>query len=136
MRAIDLKVAINQVPIPEPRGNEFRVKITPVLLCHNDPMSTGEIFAGAGGILGHEGAGAGYVFKLHPSTEGNGHKFGDAVGFLYTIRCCLSVKAAWFITTIVYGRRAGLRDSRSMGSSLSMHWWIIIARLRCRRLWA
>jgi propanol-preferring alcohol dehydrogenase len=36
--------------------------------------------------LGHEGAG--YIEKLHPSSEGKGFKVGDEVGFLYIIGCC------------------------------------------------
>lgn len=36
--------------------------------------------------LGHEGAGL--IESFHPSAEGKGFQKGDAVGFLYIIRCC------------------------------------------------
>lgn len=90
LEQIEMKVVVNQVPIPEPGINEFLVRLASASLCHSDLMSMGEAFIGAGRTkpvtLGHEGAG--YIERLHPSAEGKGFKPGDAVGFLYIIGCC------------------------------------------------
>lgn len=53
-------------------------------------MSIGDAFVSVNRpkpvTLGHEGAGI--IEKFHPSAEGKGFQKGDAVGFLYIIRCC------------------------------------------------
>jgi alcohol dehydrogenase, propanol-preferring len=83
------EIQINQIPIPEPRENEFLVKIASASLCHSDLMSIGNSYVTGRTkpvTLGHEGAG--WVEKIHPTAEGKGFKKGDAIGFLYIINCC------------------------------------------------
>jgi D-arabinose 1-dehydrogenase-like Zn-dependent alcohol dehydrogenase len=55
-------------------------------LCHSNLMSIGMCDRKDPFTIGHEGAR--YFEKLHPSTEGQGFKIGDAVGFRYVQRGC------------------------------------------------
>ena len=75
---------MNDVPIPEPRENEFLVRMASASLCHSDLMAIGDWYIKAERTqaitLGHEGAG--YIEKLHPTAEGKGFKKGDPIGFL------------------------------------------------------
>lgn len=80
------KVAIEQVPVPEPGPNQFLVKLASASLCHSDIMA---IDAGQTATLGHEGAG--YIERMHPSVEDKGFSIGDKIGFLYIIGCCFGM---------------------------------------------
>jgi propanol-preferring alcohol dehydrogenase len=84
------ELQINEVPIPEPGENQLLIKIASASLCHSDLMAIGDLYVSVERpkpvTLGHEGAG--YIEKLHPSSEGKGFKVGDEVGFLYIIGCC------------------------------------------------
>ncbi|KAH8670397.1 alcohol dehydrogenase [Tricladium varicosporioides] len=104
------KVVINQIPIPEPKENEFLVKIASASLCLSDLMSIAIPKADRdyAVTLGHEGAG--YVNKLHPSAEGKGFKVGDAVGFLYIIGCCFECRGC-----MVHNNHCLTQDSRVQG---------------------
>ena len=84
------KVVVNSVVKPDPDEGQILIKLASASLCHSDLMSIR-----LGGrkepiTLGHEGAG--YVEKLHPSTEGKGFKTGDAVGFLYVQNACFECR--------------------------------------------
>lgn len=104
------KVVINQIPIPEPKENQFLVKIASASLCLSDLMSIAIPKADRdyAVTLGHEGAG--YVHKLHPSAEGKGFKIGDAVGFLYIIGCCFECRGC-----MVHNNHCLTQDSRVQG---------------------
>lgn len=75
---------INDIPVPEPRENQFLIKIHSASLCHSDLNL--ELRPEKTVTIGHEGVG--FIDKVHPSAEGKGFKVGDAVGFNYFNGCC------------------------------------------------
>ncbi|KAI1180008.1 hypothetical protein F4777DRAFT_574292 [Nemania sp. FL0916] len=80
-----MKVVINDIPIPEAGEDQFLVKIKSASLCHSDLMcltrNEGDVLT-----MGHEGSGI--IEKVHPSAEGKGFKVGDAIGFNYFVNVC------------------------------------------------
>lgn len=65
------KIVVNKLPVPEPRENQFLVKMASASLCHSDLMAI-EAPRTDPVTIGHEGVG--FVTKLHPSTVGKGFK--------------------------------------------------------------
>ena len=80
-----MKIAINDVPIPEPSENQFLVKkIHSASLCHSNLINA--LRSETDMTLGHEGVG--FIEKIHRSAEDEGFIAGDAIGFNYCLNCC------------------------------------------------
>lgn len=77
---------MNTLSKPDPDQGQFLIRMASASLCHSDLMSIRMGDRKEPITLGHEGAG--YIEKMHPSTEGKGFAVGDAVGFLYVQHAC------------------------------------------------
>lgn len=80
------QVVVNEVVKPDPDEGQLLIKLGSASLCHSDLMSMRIASRKDPITLGHEGAG--YIEKLHPSSQGKGFEIGDAVGFLYVQHAC------------------------------------------------
>ncbi|KAF2267381.1 GroES-like protein [Lojkania enalia] len=89
--ALDNKLHLNEVPIPEPREHELLVKVACASLCHSDvmlfePNDQGLILGKNPVTIGHEASGI--VVKAGSCEVASKFKAGDQVGFLCAVDCC------------------------------------------------
>ena len=88
MDPTDLKIHLNEVPIPTPKPHEVLVKVLCASLCHSDIM----IFEPTEGMqypenpttMGHEGTGQ--IVEL--GSDVKGLKVGDNIGFNPATNVC------------------------------------------------
>lgn len=77
----DLKIKINEVPIPKPTADQVLVKILCASLCHSDIMifdpTPGMQYPDKPTTMGHEATGV--IVELGANAKGL--KVGDKVGF-------------------------------------------------------
>nr|WDW19288.1 enoyl reductase-like protein [Penicillium meliponae]CAG8993146.1 Dehydrogenase [Penicillium sclerotiorum] len=91
------RVAVNEIPFPEPAPNQILIKMASASLCHSDLMSIRRPNLTSPFTLGHEGAG--YVYKLGSNCQDKGFKEGDPVGFLYINGCCFECEGCMIHNT-------------------------------------
>lgn len=89
----DLKIYINEIPIPKPTDDQILVKILCASLCHSDIMifepSEGMQYPDKPTTMGHEATGT--IVQLGANAKG--FSIGDNVGFNPATNVCFDCHA-------------------------------------------